>query len=309
MNLFLMIVLAASLPGFAEFQRIDRQRRASGQQMTEEWLRASRVEPELILRTADRNPDWLWGAAELLPDWPQQRAMFERALAATGTNTAIAVRFACAAAKQSDADTALPWLRECQRRDADNTAPWLAELWLLKKLGRPLVLSNSPPAWTTNFRDYSREASRARIRLLEAVGYSPYAARRLGLSADSPALTMARDLSAGPINEVTATLLRETAQSLQRQPRWLLWELVGQRIEIALLTLRRLHDTSGAAEQRAEELGERREELLQLVGEIERNVVPLATEAQMVQYFDEVLDQGEETALKRLAETVRGGGD
>ncbi len=305
MNLFLMIVLAAALPGFAEFQRIDRQRRATGQQMTEELLRVSRVEPALILRTADQHPDLVWGAAELLNDWPQQRAMFEHALAATGTNTGIAVRFACAAAKQGDADTAFAWLRRCQQRDADNTAPWLAELWLLKKRGQPLVLSNAPPQWATNFRDYSLEASRARIRLLEAAGYSPYAARRLGFSADSPALTMARDLAVLPINEVTASLLRETAQSLQRQPRLLLWELVGQRIEIALLTLRRLKDTSGAPEQRAEELGDRREELMQLVADIERDVIPLATEAQMVQYFDDVLDKGEETAMKRLAEAVR----
>jgi hypothetical protein len=306
MNLFLMIVLAAGLPGFAEFQRIDRQRRATGQQMTEEWLRASRVEPALIVRTAEQRPDLLWGAAELLQDWPQQRAMFERALAASGTNTGIAVRFACAAAKQGDADTAMPWLRESQQRDADNTAPWLAELWLLQKRGRPLVLSNSPPQWATNFRDYSLEASRARIRLLETAGYSPYAARRLGLSADSPALTMARDLAVLPINEVTSSLLRDTAQSLQRRPPLLLWELVGQRIEVSLLTLRRLKDTSGAPEQRAEELEERREELMQLVADVERNVVPLATEAQMVQYFDDLLDKGEETAMKRLAEAVRG---
>ncbi len=305
MNLFLMIVLAATLPGFVEFQRIDRQRRATGRQMTEELLRVSRVEPALIVRTAEQHPDLVWGAAELLSDWPQQRAMFERALAATGTNTAIAVRFACAAAKQGDADTAFARLRECQQRDADNTAPWLAELWLLKKRGQPLVLSNSPPPWATNFRDYSLEASRARIRLLEAAGYSPYAARRLGFSADSPALTMARDLAVPPINEVTATLLRETAQSLQRQPRLLLWELVGQRIETALLTLRRLKDTSGAPEQRAEELGDRREELMQLVADIERDVIPLATEAQMVRYFDDVLDKGEEAAMKRLAEAVR----
>jgi hypothetical protein len=305
MNLFLIVALAAALPGFADFQRIDQQRRATGRQMTDEWLRASRIEPALILRTAQQQPERLWAAAELLTDWPQQRTMFERALAATGTNLATAVRFACAAAKQGDADTAFAWLRECQRRDADNTAPWLAELWLLRKLGRPLVLSNSPPPWATNFRDYSIEASRARIRLLEAAGYSPYAARRLGFSAESPALAMARDLSAPPINEVTASLLRDTAQSLQRQPPLLLWELVGQRIEIALLTLRRLKDTSGAPEQRAEELGERREELMQLVADTERDIIPLATETQMVQYFDDVLDKGEETALKRLAEAVR----
>jgi len=57
------------------------------------------------------------------------------------------------------------------------------------------------------------------------------------------------------------------------------------------------------------ELDRRREQLKTLLATVEREIVDLATEAEMVRYFDDVLTVGEEVAMKRLAETVRGAGD
>src|SRR5258706_6808183 len=131
MNLFLIVLRAASLPGFEDFRRIDRARRLTGQMLTAELMGVSQVDAALILRTAQQHrddPKMQWGAAELLTDWPQRRALFESALAATGTNAGIAVRFACAAAKQGDADVAFAGVRECQKPANDNTAPWAAEV-------------------------------------------------------------------------------------------------------------------------------------------------------------------------------------
>ena len=308
MNLFLIVLMAATLPGFEDFRRIDQTRQLTGQRLTAESMGASQVDAALILRTAQQHPGdpkMLWGAAELLTDWPQRRTLFASALATTGTNTGIAVRFACAAAKQGDAAVAFAWLRYCQKRDDDNTAPWLAELWLLRAQEQPMVLTNSPPMWTTEFRDYSVEASRARIRLLEAAGYSPYAARRLGFSPDSPALTMARELTQPPLNEATVLLLRETSHALQRRPQFVLSELIGQTIERTLIMMRPDADDNTAVRYRGEQLDKRRDQLTALVRDVERNTVDFATEAQMVQYFDDVLDKGEQAAMKRLAESVR----
>jgi len=308
-SVFCLLSSAAPLPGYEDFRRVDRTRRLTGQMLTAELLKVSQMDAELISRTAKEHaddPKMLWGAAELLVDWTGRREFYERALAANGTNVIVATRFVCAAAKQGDAAVALPWLRYCRKQDNDNTVPWLAELWLLRARGQPTVLSNAPPVWTTNFRDYSVEASRARIRLLEAAGYSRYAARRLGFTPDSPAIVMARDLCKPPVNETTATLLKDTAQSLQQRPQFLLSEFVGETIERTLMGMRPDADTSVEVRFRSVELDKRREELKDLLAEVEHNTVDFATEAQMVQYFDDVLDKGEETAMKRLAEAVRG---
>src|SRR5436309_12719749 len=113
MNLFLIVVLAASLPTFEDFRRIDRTRRMTGQLQTAELLNVSRIDADLIVRTAQRNAGdarQLWGAAELLVDWPSKRALFEAALLVGGTNAAVATRLACVAAKHGDANVALQWL-------------------------------------------------------------------------------------------------------------------------------------------------------------------------------------------------------
>jgi hypothetical protein len=301
MNLFLTLVLAATLPGFADFQRVDRARRQNGQVMTDDLLRVSTVNPALIVKTAEGRPELYWGAAELLKDWPQRRSMYGRALTATGTNTGILVRYACAAAKQGAAD-ALVLLREAQKHDGDNTAPWVAELWWLRQRDQPMALPNAPAIWTANFRDYSVEASRARIRLLEAAGYSPYAARRLGISADAPALAMVRELARPPVDQATALLLMQTARALQQQQPFLLSELIGQTIERTLL----LTGRDRSYEFRSAELEERREELTKLIADVERNAIDLASETQMVEYYNHELDKGEEAAMRELHEAVAG---
>ncbi len=308
MNLFLILLVVATLPGFEDFRRIDGMRRLTRQLHTAELLNVSQIDADLILRTAERNAGdgkLLWGAAELLVDWPRRRALFEAAVRATDTNIAAATRFACAAAKQGDTDIAQTWLRYCQQKDSDNTVPWLAELWMLREQKKPTVLSNSPPIWATNFRDYSVDAIRARIRLLEAAGYSPYAARRLGFQPDSIALTMTRDLCKPPVGEQTAALLKEAAQSLQLSRRFLLGEFIGQTIERTLMKLRPDADTDVEMRYRSVELDKRREELKELLAAVEHNTIDYATEAEMVRYFDDVLDNGEETAMKHLTEAVR----
>jgi hypothetical protein len=85
----------------------------------------------------------------------------------------------------------------------------------------------------------------------------------------------------------------------------LLSEFVGQTIERALMGLRPDADTSVEVQFRSIELDKRREELKSLLTDVERNTIDFATEAQMVRYFDDLLDKSEEEAMKRLAETVR----
>ena len=99
--------------------------------------------------------------------------------------------------------------------------------------------------------------------------------------------------------------MKEAAQSLQRRPLFLLWEFVGQTIERALMARRPDADTSVEVRYRGAELDNRREELKNLLADVERNTVDFATEAEMVRYFDDVLGIGEEAAMKKLAETVR----
>src|SRR5438093_295916 len=102
MNLFLLALLAASLPTFQDFRRVDRTRRLTGQLQTAELLSVSQIDAGLIKRTAQEHADDAtiqWGAAELLVDWAGKHEMFESALHASGTNTPVALRFASAAAK------------------------------------------------------------------------------------------------------------------------------------------------------------------------------------------------------------------
>jgi hypothetical protein len=55
------------------------------------------------------------------------------------------------------------------------------------------------------------------------------------------------------------------------------------------------------------ELESRRDQIKSLVSTVGARVVDMATEAEMIEYFDNVLGLGEELAMKRLAEAVQGG--
>ena len=309
MNLFLLVLLATSLPTFHDFRRVDRTRRLTGQLQTAELLSVSQIDSGLIKHTAREHADDAtvqWGAAELLVDWAGKREMFESALRLGGTNTPVALRYACAAAKAHKFDIAVTWLRHCQEKDADNAVPWLAELWILRQQKQPLKPSKPAETWTTHFRDYSVEASRARIKLLEAAGYSAYSARRLGFSPDSAVLMMARDMGKPPFEDDALPILKATAKAMQENPPFLVTELVGQTLERLLLANRKDAATSVEVRFRVVEMDERREAIKQLLGDMERNTVDLATESEMVKYFDDVLTLGEEAAMKKLAEAVRG---
>src|ERR1043166_9002873 len=120
MNLFLLALLAVSVPTFEDFRRVDRTRRLTGQLQTAELLSVSQIDAGLIKHTAQEHADdatILWGAAELLVDWAGKREMFEAALCVGGTNTPVALRFACTAAKAHKFDMALTLLRHCQEKD------------------------------------------------------------------------------------------------------------------------------------------------------------------------------------------------
>ena len=314
-KLFLVALLAVSWPVFAEplptfmdFRRMDQTRRLTGQLQTAELLKITRLDPELIAGVVRRNTNdaqLAWGAAELLTEWPARRALFETAVAAMSNRVSVAVRYACAAARQGDYDVALKWARFCQAQDGDNTVPWLAELWILAQRKMGLHLEQMPPVWTTNFRDYTADACRARIRVLELAGYSAYSARRLGFKPDSDALFIVQNICKPPFDEATKRLLRSSGESLQQQRQFLLGELIGQTLERTMLALVPDADRNGEVRARLETIGTRRERLRQRLADIERNTVDYATEVQMVQYFDDVLAAGEEAAMQKLIGSVK----
>ena len=291
---------AQRLPAFEDFRRADRERRVTGQFQTAESMRLMRVDPKLLARVAAENrddPELLFGLAELRGGWPA-------ALEANGSNVVVALRFACVRAAKRDYDTALHWFRYCQIHDSNNLVPWLGELWVLRRQGKPLDAFR-PPRSATEYRDCAVPAARARVRVLEKAGYTPYAARRIALMQNTFVESMAQDLSRAPITPQTTSFLLNAARAMQRRPTFLLTELVGQTLERHVLETMS-HASEEEIVKQLDELDDRREELKRLVSNTERNTVDLATESEMVQYYDDVLAIGEEAAMRRLAAAVRG---
>jgi hypothetical protein len=291
---------AQGLPTFADFRRADRERRETGQLHTAESIVLMQVDPQLLGRVAKENrndPELLLGLAELRGDWTT-------ALEANGTNAVVVLRFACASAVKRDYETAIRWFRYCQTNDAGNVVPWLGELWVLREQGKSLEMFRAPPN-ATDYRDYAVPAARARVRVLEKASYSPYSARRIALTQNIVVESLAQDLAREPLTQPTASFLVNAARTMQRHSTFLLTELVGQTLERhALEALPITNQESVVA--RIDEVDDRREELKRLVANTERNVVDLATEQQMIDYFDNVLALGEEAAMRRLATAVRG---
>jgi len=307
-TLLTSVTLADGLPTFEDFRRIDRTRRLMGQLQTAELLEVNQIDTKLILRTVQANSNdarVVWGAAELVVMWPQKQQLFEAALRLNSNSVPVALRYAGAAARQGESELALRLARFCQENDSDNTAPWLTELWVLSSKKQALQFAKEPASAPSMFRDYSSEASDARIGLLQKAGYSAYSARRLGFKPDSDALQIAKDLCRPPIAEAAKPLLKESAGYLQQRRQFFLSELVGQTIERTLFALREDVDRSVEVRIRTGEIEKRRDELKQLLADMEHNTVDYATEKQMVQYFDDVLSLGEEDAMRSLAAVVR----
>ena len=305
---FLSAVSAEPLPTFETFRQIDRTRRLTGQLQTAELLKAARLDPNLIngvVRQGTNDAHLAWGAAELLADWPLRRTQFESALATTGTNKLIALRFACAAARQREYDLALQWARYCKDKDPDNLVPWLVESWVLVERRQRTQLAQSLPVWVIHYRDYTVEACEMRFLVLERAGYSPYAARRLGFKPDSDALLIASELCHPPVEEMLRLLLKQTAESLELRRQFLVNELVGQTLERTLYALQTDLEMQTVAQARKEAIAVRREQLKQLLADMERNVVEAASESQLVQYYDNILAFGEEEAMHKLTAAVR----
>jgi hypothetical protein len=292
-----------ALPTFEDFRRSDRQRRLTGQLQTPETLALTRVEPALIQRVVADHPgdaQLAWGAAELLTDWKQSRALFEAAIRHADTNRAVVARLAVAAAQAGDTDTARRWAQRARQLDADNAVPIIVQLWLERHADPPGPPEPALPD-TAAFRDYAADAARARIQLLERAGYSAYAARRIGYNADMHALMMARDLARNPAAPGARAFLLAAARAMQQHPMFILTEFVGQSIEQQLISADRNDETI----ERVHALQHRRRNLTELATHVGQHAVDIATESQMIRYFDDMLAIGEETAMQRLAETVR----
>ena len=305
---WLTAATAGPLPTFDSFRQIDRTRRLTGQLQTAELLKATRLDPELIngvVRQGTNDAHLAWGAAELLADWSQRRIQFESALATTGTNKLIALRFACAAARQREYDLALQWARYCKDKDPDNLVPWVVESWVLIERKQRSQLPQTLPVWVTHYRDYTVDVCEMRFMVLERAGYSPYVARRLGFKPDSDALLMASELGRPPVEEMLRLLLKQTADSLQLRRQFLVNELVGQTLERTLYALHTDLEMQTVVQSRKEAIAVRREELKGLLVDMERNIVEAASESQLVQYYDNILAFGEEEAMHKLMATVR----
>ena len=301
---------AQNLPIFEDFRRVDRMRRMTGQFQTAELLKMTQIDPGLLQKVAQQATNEyqvVWGTAELVGNWQIQRTLFASALTLSRTNLEVALRYACAAAQNDDSETALSLLRVAEREDSANIVPWFVEMKLLPAQKKALADLRTPPSSAIRYRDYGANAARARIRALEAAGYSAYAARRLGFMPDTPVLTMARECAGKPIEKAAAPLLLTMARAMQDRPVYLVTELVGQSLERAVVGADVDEPTNPEASRRSAELDRRRDGIKALVSAMERDIVDLATESEMVQYFDNVLSLGEEVAMHRLARTVRGG--
>jgi hypothetical protein len=282
----------------------------TGQLQTAELLKLTQIDRALVERVAKQGTNdyqLIWGAAELIGDWPAKRALFESALAASGTNLDIALRYACEAAVNHEPAIALPLLHAVEKDDTANIVPWFVELNLLLAQNKGMADLKSVPSWAVRFHDYAAEAARARIHTLEAAGYSPYSARRLGFMPDTPVLAMARDCVERKMDKATVPLLLAVAHAMQDRPFFLVTELVGQSLERAAIQVGVEGQTSAEVSLRIVELERRRDEIKGLLAGVGDKVVDVATEPEMVEYFDNVLSLGEELAMHRLAEAVQGG--
>ncbi|HTS19805.1 MAG TPA: hypothetical protein VMP11_19670 [Verrucomicrobiae bacterium] len=311
------IASAQQLPTFEDFRRVDQMRRTTGQLETADLLKLTRIDRLTIDRLAQQGTNdyqLIWGAAELISDWPTKHALFQSALAASRTNLEIELRYACAAAAHNDFATALPLLHAVEKGDSANIVPWFVEFTILKSQNHGLTGWKMAPSWAIRYHDYSSSAARARIHALEAAGYSPYSARRIGFMPDTPVLVMVRNCVEERIEKTAAPLLSRVANAMQDRPTYLVTELVGQSLERALIQASEdeqtdsTHSGTGADESfRLVQLERRRDEIKSLLSSVSANIVDLATEAEMIEYFNNVLALGEELAMKRLADTVQGG--
>lgn len=302
MSLLLAIAVAAALPSFEDFRETDRARRESGQWQSESIGRLLRVEPSRIVDAARKHrADWelQWGAAELLTGWKEKQTQFEIAITSSGTNTAVALRFACAAASEGQDKLALHWLDYCQRHDKTNSVAWLIELWVLRRQGEADRFE--PTGAGPVFRDGADGAARARIRILEAIGYSKYAARRIGFLPKLYAVEMAQELRRGRYEGYVEQFLAETAKAMQAAPTFLVAELAGQSLESAMWDRQK---DSTVKMSRLDELAARRTMLRELVEEMEHRV-DVAAEDRMCEYFDDLLLFGEIEAMRRLGRDIR----
>ncbi len=299
MNFLLAIIVAVSWPTFEQFREADAERRAARVQQTDAAAALMRVDAEAVAAVARErasDPVAQWGAAELLTDWKRRQEFFESALAVSGTNTEIALRYACAAAVNSQPETAARWLAFCEQRDPTNAAPWIAEVWMARGNEAKLKALQLPEGMVA-FQDYAAQAARARIAVLERAGCGKYAARRIGFMPAMDAVRMAQELKGSAFPVGVEQFLKRAARAMQGGTPYLVTELAGQSLETVMWGR---EPDSARREARLDELAQRRWMVGDLVMQMERRV-STATEQQMVDYFDDLLLRGEVSAMQRLS--------
>ena len=304
------IVCAQNLPTFDDFRRVDRLHLAAGAFQTEDLFKPPALNYSLIqnaARQATNDYQIVWGAAELIGDWPTKRALFDSALTLSRTNLEVALRYACAAAGNQDLNTALPLLHLAEKQDPANIVPWFVEWYVVRVQVNRLADVRLPSANSVHYQDYAVDAARVRIRTLELAGYSAYSARRIGFVPDMPVLTMARDWVGRPIEIAAAPMLLTMARAMQGNPIYLVTEMVGQSLELAAVAAGASDPTRNPAKPRSAVLFQRRNQIQALLSSMERSIVDLATEPELIHYFDNVLALGEEPAIRRLSQRTHGG--
>ncbi|HUJ71370.1 MAG TPA: hypothetical protein VLZ30_03945 [Verrucomicrobiae bacterium] len=304
------IVSAQNLPTFDDFRRVDRLHLAVGVYRTEDLFKPPPLNYNLIqnaARQATNDYQIVWGAAELIGDWPTKRALFDSALTLSRTNLEVTLRYACAAANNLDLNTAVPLLHLVEKQDPANIVPWFVEWYAVRVQVNRLANVMAPPLSAVQYQDYAADAARARIRTLEAAGCSAYSARRIGFMPDMFVVAMARDWVGRPIEIAAAPMLLTMARAMQNRPVYLATEMVGQSLELAAVAAGAPDPTRNAAKPRSAVLFQRRNEIQALLSSMERSVVDLATEPELIHYFDNVLALGEEAAIRRLSQRTRGG--
>jgi len=310
LNLPSSIVCAQSLPTFDDFRRVDRLHLAAGAFQTQDLFKPPQLNYGLIqnaARQATNDYQIVWGAAELIGDWPTKHALFDSALTMSRTNLEVALRYACAAAGNQDLNTALPLLHLAEKQDPANIVPWFVEWYAVRVQLNRLADVRLPTGDSVHYQDYAANAARVRIRTLEAAGYSAYSARRIGFVPDMPVLTMARDWIGRPIEIAVAPTLLTMARAMQENRIYLVTEMVGQSLELAALAAGASDPTRNPAKPRSAVLFQRRNEIQALLSSMERSIVDLATESELIHYFDNVLALGEEAAIRRLSQRTHGG--
>jgi hypothetical protein len=297
------------LPTYADFQKADAERRKTGTLVSADLLRLTRVDTALLTEAVQKSPDdadVLWSAASLTNDSAKKREWYSRAAKLRKHQAAISLRWGAellAGRQRADAAEGVALVQVAAANDPNNLAPLAVQIWYFaqqndtNKVEEVARLAEA----ADKFESYNILAAQVRVQLLEKLGYSPYAARRIGLMPDLPVETLTRDLTQNEVisltirrmdsyhRELIRKILDKTSVQMQRAP-LLVTRLVGLTVANALT----------GQEAHLYKIEEARSDIFALIQAVEQKAIPFATEPMMVKYYNDVLLLGEETAMKNL---------